>query len=269
MAITQDIEARTSEVLALYDNARLYDDQNADVTEDLPFWAMIASRYAKLDRPILEMGAGTGRVSLALADLGYLVKGLDLSPDMLALAERKALDLDPESRGRLEFLRGDIRSYSEQEGQYPLIIFPYNSITHLTTNQEIDDCLGNTWRMLEAGGRFVFAVFVPLPKFLNRDPDALYPVGSFKDSQNGATIDLFESMHYDRWTQINHVTWYFFRENDEQPYIRNLSLRMFYPQDTEYLLRAHGFEMEERYGDYDCSPISADSVVQLVVARKP
>src|SRR5204863_8963963 len=48
---------------------------------------------------ILDAGAGTGAISLLLAGLGYRVTALDLSPDMLALAEAKAgrLGLDIET----------------------------------------------------------------------------------------------------------------------------------------------------------------------------
>ncbi len=255
------------EILALYDDAQLYDDQNADVTEDLEFWAEIAQRYSKPPLPIIELGAGTGRVSLSLADLGYPVQGIDLSNDMLNLARKKAADMTPADHGSLEFVLGDVRTY-QPETKVPLVLFPYNSLSHLVTNEDLDRCLQNIHSMLEPGGRFVFSVFVPLPHFLVRDPEALFPVGTFRDSFSGKIIDVFESMNYNKWTQVNAITWYFFREGSDEPHVRTLSLRMFYPQDIEYLLKVNGFTLEQRFGDFDFSLPDADSVVQAIIAQR-
>lgn len=256
-----------AQTLHLYDDPQLYDDQNADVSEDLGFWAYCADKYSKPGTEILELGSGTGRVSLALADLGFKVHGIDISPHMIELANSKIGSLTAEGSVHPVFQLGDICNYSHPE-RLPLIIYPYNSLCHMTDNDLIDKAFESIRSSCLPDGRFAFTLFVPLPKFLNRDPDALYPVGSFLDSVTGEQIDLFESMQYDRWTQLNHITWYFFKESLEEPIVRNYVLRMFYPQDTEYLLRAQGFKIEERYGDYDLTPISADSVVQAVIARR-
>ena len=55
--------------------------------DDLPFWLAQAARYGD---PILELGCGTGRVSIPLAQAGHQVTGIDMAEDMLAEAERKA-----------------------------------------------------------------------------------------------------------------------------------------------------------------------------------
>jgi SAM-dependent methyltransferase len=257
----------TNEILKLYEDAQLYDDQNADVTEDLSFWSTIVETYADPGKPILELGAGSGRVTLPLCDLGYSLIGIDLSESMLNLASSKYQLLTNPDRGVCSFIPGDIRTYVQSE-PLPLVIFPYNSISHLTTQEDLQSFFHQLHQNLLPDGRFVFTVFVPLPAFLSRDPSSLYPVGSFKNSISQKQIDLFESMSYDRTTQVNHITWYFFEDHKEDPYITKLSLRMFYPQELTYLLHYYGFEIEHRYGDYDFSEFDKDSVVQCIVARK-
>ncbi|NCN05910.1 MAG: class I SAM-dependent methyltransferase [Spirochaetales bacterium] len=257
----------TDQLRELYNDPQLYDDQNVDVTEDLPFWAEMAHRYSKKGLPILELGTGTGRVGIPLADLGHKVVGVDLSEEMIDRARQKAADLTGQEGGDISFVVGDLRTYIHPE-KSPLIFFPYNSLTHMTTNEDLDRCFQRIRDNLTPDGRFIFSVFIPLPSFLSRTPDGLYPVGSFMSSQNGETIDLHESMNYDRWSQINHITWYFFRETVPEPIIQTLNLRMYYPQDWKYILAYHGFEIEHFWGDYDMTLPSLDSVNQIIVARR-
>lgn len=67
--------------------------------------------YLGLTRPgasVLELGAGTGRVSLALAEQGRSVLGLDLAPTMLVQAENRREAASPEIAARMKFVRGDM-----------------------------------------------------------------------------------------------------------------------------------------------------------------
>src|SRR5437762_12653200 len=52
-----------------------------------PFWLEQAQRYGG---PILELGCGTGRLAIPLAEAGFAVTGIDRAPAMLAEARRKA-----------------------------------------------------------------------------------------------------------------------------------------------------------------------------------
>lgn len=57
---------------------------------------------------VLELGAGTGRVSLALAERGLRVLGIGLAPTMLVQAQAKLAEAPPEIAGRVRFRRGDM-----------------------------------------------------------------------------------------------------------------------------------------------------------------
>jgi len=192
--------------------------------------------------------------------------GLDISPSMLDLAKRKYHLLTNQDKGHCSFVYGDIRSFQTPEA-LPLVIFPYNSISHLISHDDLTLFFTNLKKNLLYSGKFVFTVFVPLPGFLSRDPNSLFPVGCFRNSQTLKQIELFETMAYDKSSQVNHITWYFFEEDKDEPYITQLKLRMFFPQELIYLLDYFGFEIEQRYGDYDLSPFERDSVVQCIVAR--
>src|SRR5271165_14321 len=66
--------------------ARYYDAENEFMTDDLELYEAFAE---KVGDPILDIGCGTGRVTLSLASGGYRVVGLDLSREMLQRGERK------------------------------------------------------------------------------------------------------------------------------------------------------------------------------------
>jgi SAM-dependent methyltransferase len=71
---------------------------------DIAFYVTCAKRFGS---DVLELGVGTGRVALPLAEAGCTVTGLDLSGAMLDVARDKTKRLAPEVSGRLTFMAGD------------------------------------------------------------------------------------------------------------------------------------------------------------------
>ena len=85
--------------------ASVYDLSYGDFLDDVDFYDNLAQVNGSA---VLELGAGTGRVAVPLAQAGYDVVGIDESPSMIAIARRRAerLKLD---NGKLEFVEGDMR----------------------------------------------------------------------------------------------------------------------------------------------------------------
>lgn len=101
--------------------------------------------YAGLVPPgghVLELGAGTGRVSLDFAGRGFHVTGLDLAPAMLAQAQAKRAALPPELAARLTFVQGDMAALSLPD-TYDAVICPYFGLAHLPA--------GAAWKNVFAG----------------------------------------------------------------------------------------------------------------------
>ena len=84
--------------------ARFFDADYAGYLDDLPLLEAYAQRAGS---PLLELGCGTGRLLIPLAEAGYRVTGVDLSPEMLRIAQMKA-----EAAGvadRVTLIEGDYR----------------------------------------------------------------------------------------------------------------------------------------------------------------
>lgn len=104
---------------------------------------------------LLELGSGTGRVSLALAERGLSVLGIDLAPTMLAQAEAKLAQAAPAIRDRVRFRRGDMAALNFDE-TFDAVIAPYFALAHLPAGAAWRNVFAGVARHLRPGGRAAF-----------------------------------------------------------------------------------------------------------------
>ena len=104
--------------------------------------------------PILDIGAGTGRLSFALSEAGHNVLGVDLSADMLAVAKKKLDGASAEVRNRLNFTQADMRHLDLNQA-YDLAIVPYRVFNFLLTEEDQSLFLRALHRHLSNTGRAV------------------------------------------------------------------------------------------------------------------
>ncbi len=98
-------------------------------------------------RSLVELGCGTGSLASHFIKEGYDYSGLDLSPEMLAIAQNK----NPGS----VFIPGDIRSFKLKE-KTESCIMPGRTISYLLSNQEVVDCFNSIHENLKKEGIFCF-----------------------------------------------------------------------------------------------------------------
>jgi len=142
--------------VALYDRiAGFYDPWSRSVVEDVEFYV---DHALASDGPVVELAVGTGRIAVPIAQAGVRVIGVDSSPGMLAVA-RSAAD-DAGVSDLVDLRVGDLREPPVSE-RVPLVICPFRSLLHMTTEDEKLRALRAAHGLLEPGGRFVFDVFSP------------------------------------------------------------------------------------------------------------
>ena len=95
-----------------------HDIECGSYREDIPLWLDLAREHGG---PVLDVGAGTGRVSLELARAGYEVTALDIDQELLDELRRRAAGLP------LETVRADAREF-ELDRRYPLCLVPMQTI---------------------------------------------------------------------------------------------------------------------------------------------
>src|SRR5688572_7079240 len=144
--------------------APFYDWENARTLGrvDVAFWTRVA-RQAR--GRVLELGCGTGRVTIPLARSGAAVVGLDRSPEMLARAVRRAAAVSGRGRRRVRFVHGDIRSLPFATGAFPAVIAPYGVLQSLLRDRDLDAALRAVSRVLRAGGLFGIDLVPDVPRW--------------------------------------------------------------------------------------------------------
>src|SRR6187551_1094930 len=115
--------------------------------------------------PILELGAGTGRITLQIAQAGCRIHALDADRAMLDRLQQKLTSLPPDVRERVSITAGDMRSFVLAE-RFALVIAPFRAFVHNLTEQDQLACLVRVREHLRPGGHFAFNVYHPSLEYM-------------------------------------------------------------------------------------------------------
>jgi hypothetical protein len=149
--------------------------------------------------------------------------------------------------------------------RFPCIIVASNSFSHLYSRTDIESCLASLRRHLASAGRFVFDIFHPAPGLFLRQPEQRIPLIEYDDPRSGRRVEVSKTVRYDSATQTSHETWVFRQAVTGEELQNHLHLRMFFPQEIDALLHYNGFQIEQRYGDYQNAPFTGFSNKQVIV----
>jgi len=143
--------------------AEFYDEDMGRNTSDLdiPWYVSLAAKaHATLGGPVLELGAGTGRITLPLAATGLTVWAVDRSRPMLTklLKKARAADLEP----RLHVMMADIGMLKLDQA-FAAVLCPFSTFCYLTEDNERTYLFSLLRRHLMPGGVFALDVFIPNP----------------------------------------------------------------------------------------------------------
>jgi SAM-dependent methyltransferase len=247
-----------------YENAAYYEQTYRRRRADVELYLSMAERFGG---PVLELGAGTGRVSRALASAGFEVVGVDASEAMIDEAERKRAKMSRRDRDRLSFVLGDL--FEARIGRrFPLVISPFNVFMHVYDRRELGLALETVRSHLAPGGHFVFDVLVPDSAALARNPERLYRSHDVKLPPEGALHRYRERFEYDPVTQVQTVTMYFEPVDTSRPPVtQTLTHRQWFPAELEAAMHYEGLDVVERYGDFERGPLDELSESQILVTR--
>ena len=143
---------------SLYDNfIAEYYDTSPIVTRrgDVAFYVNVVKEFGD---PVLELGCGSGRVTVTVAQAGFKIKGLDLSQQMLEQAEEKVSKLPHDIRARVSLIQGNMTNF-DLDARFRLVIIPFRPFQHLLNVPQQLDCLECARKHLEPGGRLILDFF--------------------------------------------------------------------------------------------------------------
>jgi len=242
--------------------AELYDIFYEDFTEDI---AMYLGFGARTGGSILEIGSGTGRVALALAEDGHAVVGLELSEAMRTVAQRKADRA--QLTDRVEFIAGDMRRF-KLDRHFGLIVVPLNTFLHNLTVEDQLAALACFKKHLRPGGLLVLDCFNPDPAHA-ADDRRLIVQRSIIDRDTGQAALLMLSRATDWGQQLQEITYLIDRPDQNgviQRAVLPATFRFIFRYELHLLLKLGGFDLKEVYGTYELDLFEAGSDKLIGVA---
>jgi ubiquinone/menaquinone biosynthesis C-methylase UbiE len=257
--------------------APFYDWENAQTLgrRDVPFWQRVASRAPGR---VLELGCGTGRVSIPLAREGVEIVGVDRSAPMLEQARKRIRSGGPEGpphvRGRsggpqgpphIQLVRADIRALPFGDGSFPTVIAPYGILQSLTRPRDLAATLASVARVIAPGGTFGIDLVPDVPKWREYSNRV-----QLRGRSGGAHLTLVESVHQNPKRRLTTFQQTFVErrgarteEHQFELTFRTLSVA----EMTRQLERA-GFTVDAVLGDYRGRPWDDRADVWIIMARR-
>src|SRR6478672_4296144 len=232
--------------------AERYDDTSADMFEPaqvipvVDFLAELAT-----DGTALELGIGTGRIALPLAQRGIRVHGIDLSDAMVARLRAKP------GADQITVTIGDFAT-TRVAGRFSLAYLVFNTIMNLTTQDEQVACFQNVADHLLPGGCFVIEVGVP---DLQRLPPG-ETVRAFTVTDSRLGFDEYDvagqglvSHHYNRTENGTFARW-------------SIPFRYVWPSELDLMARLAGMTLSERWSGWKGEPFTNTSTKHVSVWQK-
>jgi SAM-dependent methyltransferase len=245
------------------DYAPFYDWENARTLgrRDVPFWLRMTGAVAG---PVLELGCGTGRVTMPLAHEGVHVVGVDRSAQMLERARRR---VRRQRRGVAPGLvRGDIRQLPFPDASFQMAIAPYGILQSLLSERDLKATLADVARVVQPDGILGLELVADLPAW----DEYRRRVSHQGRGQGGAQVTLVESVRQDRRRGLTIFDQEFVERKGRATRRRRFALTfrtLSVPQMARRLAAA-GFALEAVLGDYQGGPWDLRAEVWIILARK-
>ena len=245
--------------------APFYDWENARTLgrRDVPFWRQLALQAGG---PVLELGCGTGRISIPLGRAGVPLVGLDRSAPMLLRARQRIKRGRLQSRVRL--VRGDIR-HLPFAAPFALVMAPYGMLQSLLRERDLAATLKAVYAALEPGGTFGMELVADLPAW--EEYRQRVSLKGWRRGKSGAHVTLVETVRQDRAKGLTIFDQEFAERIGGRRRVHRFALTfrtLSVPQIARRLEKA-GFEVEALLGDYQGGPWDRRADVWMVIARKP
>ena len=245
-----------------YDSFSLYYDLEYGLKDnDFSFYLSCSRSF----KSVLEIGAGTGRIALYLAEHGVPVTGIDNSSHMLEIAKHKAANTSGLKKTP-EFIQADMRDFNLNR-TFPCCIVPFRALLHNLTQDDQIAALQCIAAHLDPGGLLVFDLFVPLYQVMaqNQWHEELSPDDLADPDQN---IKIKVDVSHDPAIQLLTIRNEYVQLDSTKSQSAVMKYRYMFRYEVEALLRLCGFETEEVWSGFDKSPYNYSSGMMIFQAKK-
>jgi ubiquinone/menaquinone biosynthesis C-methylase UbiE len=222
----------------------------APVAGDVAFYEQLARETGG---PVLELGCGTGRIALALAEKGLDITGVDISDGMLSVTRRKLAGRPASERDRLTLIRQDM-SQLNLGRRFGFIFVPARSFQHLLTIDLQRKSLNAIYRHLAQTGRLALHLFDPRLDLLIDANTALPGLSGIHPETGRRYMGEIVRTNFDHLNQVRRDLWRYTEigpnGDGHAEDTREMALRWTYRWELYHLLRLCGLAVEAEYSDF-------------------
>ncbi|MGI8771591.1 MAG: class I SAM-dependent methyltransferase [Acidobacteriaceae bacterium] len=230
-----------------------YEDESED-RGDLAFWrGLVAERKPEC---ILELGAGTGRVTAALRGLAPVV-AIDLSPEMLERAADRLQRQEKERPFAAELIVADMRRLALGR-RFDLIVAASDPFSHIIHRRERQTALRAVAKHLQPGGRLVIEGLYRAERKRTEVPER---------SVNGIGVrELWEPIGSNDCWRARYVYRRGVDHGNTEQVNAEFVARSWKPLEAKGLLAGCGLDLREMWGDFDRRPFTPEAERIILVA---
>lgn len=232
--------------------AAKYYDSNPNFLKDIPFYQKLIPTP---NTSILELGCGTGRVTLSLISYCQYIQGIDISPAMISICREKLIKGGiPQTKAQVT--EGDITDFN-LDRTFDLIIASFRVFQNIETDQEVDGLFKSIHKHLAPNGTCILNVFKPFlePEELRKQWVTMDENLNWEIPVEGGRLAC-----YDRRPRMDVEKLILYPELIYRRYegetlveesLLKILMRCYYPDTFEKLIGDHGFTVLNRWGGYE------------------
>jgi ubiquinone/menaquinone biosynthesis C-methylase UbiE len=245
--------------------APFYDWENARTLgrRDVAFWQRVA---AQADGEVLELGCGTGRITIPLAKHDVDVIGVDRSQPMLDRARARITRIPKPNSLIPSFVRADIRALPFKGARFAMAIAPYGVLQSLTRERDLKETLDSVARVVRPGGTFGIDLVPDVPQWR----EYRNKVQLRGRARGGTRLTLVESVRQDRRRRLTTFEQRYLERRGGRTIAHRfeLTFRTLTVAQMRKRLERAGFSVESVLGDYRGRPWDARADVWIILAKK-
>jgi len=218
--------------------------KNKDYRSEAEYIHQLIQQQAPNARSILNLGCGTGNHDLYLANLGYAVTGIDLSAEMIDLANQK---IKGQTGVDLQFQTGDVRTIRTNK-KYDVVVSLFHVVSYQVSNEDLNAAFATAAAHLAEGGVFIFDCWYG-PGVLTSPPVVRHRVlenGRLRIHRIANPV-----MHFDEnYVDVNYTILVVNKEDHSVYEIEEThKMRYLFTPEVSALSGVHGFRMDYLKGN--------------------
>ena len=235
--------------------------------DDIFFYIDMCNKFGG---PILELGAGTGRILLPISNAGHSITGLDISAGMLSKIKSK-IQTNNGNYPKIKLINADMKDF-KLDKRFELILIPARTLLLETNHEKQVMVLKNAAAHLTSSGRIIFDIYYPDKEMINCDPNEEFLLGVSAAQKDENRYILTGKNRFDTVNQLNFSRQYIEKINVSGESLDKTMLtvetRYLYFEQVLEMCKISNLKVDHAYGNFSYGPITELSDDMIFVCSK-